>query len=223
VKILLIYSKSFAMVRIKVCGITNREDALLSVDLGVDALGFIFAPSPRGITPQEAKKIIQVLPPFIERVGVFVNEASWRVRTIAKFCSLTCLQFHGDESPHYCVQFNQKVIKSFSLKDKIPKDISHYKVSAYLVDTFLKGKRGGTGKTCNWEIARKIRNIGFSLILSGGLTPNNVGEAIIKVKPYAVDVASGVEEMPGKKSEKKLRQFIQNVREKNETLQITHF
>jgi len=202
------------MVKVKICGITNKEDALLAVKLGADALGFIFAPSPRRITPRRAKEIIEILPPFIDRVGVFVNEEISRVKDIAKFCCLTTLQFHGDESPGYCTKFHQKIIKSFSVKGEVPRGISDYRVDAYLLDAFCEKKRGGTGKTFNWEIARKVKKLNFPLILSGGLTPDNVKEAIRKVKPYAVDVVSGVEASPGKKSKEKLREFIQKVKEK---------
>lgn len=201
------------MVKVKICGITSREDALLAVELGADALGFIFASSPRRITPQRAKEIIQILPPFVDRVGVFVNEEIFRVKEIAKFCCLTTLQFQGDESPKYCTEFHQKIIKSFSVKDEVPREISDYRVDAYLLDTFSEKKRGGTGKTFNWEIAREVKKLYSPLILSGGLTPNNVKEAIRKVKPYAVDVAGGVEVSPGKKSREKLREFIQKVKE----------
>jgi len=201
------------MVKVKICGITNEEDALLAVKLGADALGFIFAPSPRRITPQEAKRIIDILPPFIDRVGVFVNEEISRVKGIAQFCSLTTLQFHGDESPWYCSQFPQKVIKSFSVRNEIPQRIFEYRVDAYLLDTFCEKKRGGTGRAFNWEIARKVVELNFPLILSGGLTPHNVKDAVKKVRPYAVDVGSGVEDYPGKKSKEKLREFIQNAKE----------
>ncbi len=205
------------MVRVKICGITNKEDAFLAVDLGADALGFIFAPSPRRITPQKAKDIIKALPPFIDKVGVFVNEEAQKVKDICKFCFLTSLQFHGDEPPLYCTQFKEKVIKSFSVKDKVPEGIEEYKVDAYLLDTFHEKKRGGTGKRFDWNIAARVKDTGVPLILSGGLTPENVGIAIRKVRPYAVDVSSGVEIKPGKKSKTKMKKFFQKVRE-NENL-----
>jgi len=210
------------VVRIKVCGITRREDAFLAADLGVDALGFIFAPSPRQVSPEDTRRIIKSLPPFIERVGVFVNEMPEKVVEISSFCLLTALQFHGDEAPLYCEKFSSyKIIKSFSIEDKIPDNISSYKVDAYLLDTYCREKRGGTGKVFNWDIAKKVKELGFPLILSGGLTPDNVVEAINKVRPYAVDVASGVEKRPGKKSKKKMKDFIRMVRENDKTLQFT--
>lgn len=201
------------MVKVKICGITNQEDALLAVKLGADALGFIFAPSPRRVTSQEVKRIVEILPPFVDRVGVFVNERASLVKEIAEFCSLTTLQFHGDESPRYCSQFPHKIIKSFSVTTEVPRNIFEYRVDAYLLDTFAGNKRGGTGKTFDWKIARKIKESGFLLILSGGLTPDNVKQAIREVNPYAVDVAGGVEAGPGKKSPEKLSRFIQEVKE----------
>lgn len=206
--------------RVKVCGITNKEDALVAVKLGADALGFIFAPSPRRVTPERARDIIRTIPPFVDVVGVFVNEDVEKVRQIMEFCGLGSLQFHGEEPPSYCHQFDRKVIKSFSIKDTIPENIFTYKVDAYLLDTFSEDRRGGTGKTFNWSIARQIREKNLSLIISGGLTPENVTAAIEIIRPYAVDVASGVEESPGKKSKLKLVEFFKKVR-KNENAYIS--
>ncbi len=200
------------MVKVKICGITNEEDALIATHMGADALGFIFAPSPRRITPLKAKKIIEILPPFIEKVGVFVNEDISRVKEIAEFCQLSCLQFHGEESPEYCNQFTLKVIKSFSINNEVPPNMTSYKADAYLLDTYSEIKKGGTGKIFNWDVALKVKEFNIPLILSGGLTSDNVKEAVEKVKPYAVDVASGVEIWPGKKSEEKIRKFILNAK-----------
>ena len=193
----------------------------MAVGLGVDALGFIFTSSERVVTPREARKIIQSLPPFVDRVGVFVNETPQKVEEIVRFCSLTTLQFHGEESASYCARFSCKTIKSFPVKDRVPDNISEYRVDAYLLDTFCPGKRGGSGRAFNWEIAKKVSQLGFPLILSGGLTSYNVREAISTVRPYAIDVASGVEERPGKKSREKLQEFIQMVRYDDEVLQTT--
>ena len=209
------------MVRIKVCGIASKKDAFLAVDLGVDALGFIFAKSPRSISPLEAKRIIKSLPPFVDRVGVFVNEVPSRVEDISRFCQLTTLQFHGDESPSYCSLFFLKIIKSFPVRDRVPHNILSYKVDAFLLDTFCRDVRGGSGKVFNWDIAVEVKNFGFPLILSGGLSPDNIEEAIRKVKPFAVDVASGVEEKPGKKSKSRLKEFVRKVRENDEAIQVT--
>jgi len=202
------------MIRIKICGITNERDALWAVELGVDALGFIFAESPRRMHPGMVKKIVSLLPPFVDRVGVFVNEDEQKVEEIARTCSLTSLQFHGEESPFYCQKFGKwKIIKSFRIKDKrVLKGIPRYKVDAYLLDTYSIGKQGGTGKTFDWEIAKEVRRFGVPIILSGGLNPKNVVQAIIKVKPYAVDVSSGVEKEIGVKDYQKLRDFIRKVR-----------
>lgn len=208
------------MVKIKMCGITNREDALLAVELGVDALGFIFALSPRQITPSRARRIIQSLPPFVDKVGVFVNHTPEEVVKIAGFCCLTTVQLHGEESPRYCSRLPYKVIKSFLVKNRVPDKILDYPVDACLLDTYYREKKGGTGKVFNWDIAEEVKRLGAPLILSGGLAPDNVGEAVRKVRPYAVDVASGVEKEPGKKSRKKMQEFIKVVRRNDETLQI---
>ncbi|HIE43375.1 MAG TPA: phosphoribosylanthranilate isomerase [Candidatus Omnitrophica bacterium] len=200
------------MVRIKICGITNREDALLASSLGSDALGFIFAESERRVTPEDAREIIEELPPFIVKVGVFVNEEIERVEEIAEFLRLDVLQFHGDEPPSYTQKFKRRVIKSFRVRDGDSlKAISDYKVSAYLLDTYSPGVYGGTGETFNWDLAIRAKEFG-TIILAGGLNPDNVALAIQKVMPYAVDVSSGVESSPGKKDPARLAAFIQKVR-----------
>ncbi|NQS90251.1 phosphoribosylanthranilate isomerase [Patescibacteria group bacterium] len=210
------------MIRIKVCGITNERDALRAVKLGVDALGFIFAESPRKVSPEVVEKIVSLLPPFIGRVGIFVNEDKEKVRKIAQACFLTSLQFHGEEPPFYCQEFKWKVIKSFRVKDRgILREISRYKVDAYLLDTYCIDKRGGTGRTFDWEVAKEIRKLGVPVILSGGLNPENVVQAIIKVRPYAVDVSSGVEREKGKKDYQKLRDFVRKIRRQDELLSTT--
>ncbi|MCX7918536.1 MAG: phosphoribosylanthranilate isomerase [bacterium] len=202
------------MIKIKICGITNLADAEKAVELGADALGFIFSKSPRRIDAEIATEIIKQLPPFITTVGVFVNESAEVVKHIASVCRLNVLQFHGDELPEYCSQFGRKVIKSFRVKN--PDDLSMlpgYKgiVSAYLLDSRVKGKRGGTGETFDWELAKIALPYG-RVILAGGLTPENVAEAIQAVNPYAVDVSTGVESSPGKKDFEKMRRFIEAVR-----------
>ncbi len=201
------------MVRVKICGITNLKDALLAVDAGADAVGFVFAESPRRITPDEARKISLALPPFICRVGVFVDEEIKRVKEIASFCKLGILQFHGSESSDYCSSFEQKVIKSFRIRDFSDLEkLSEYKVGAFLLDAYEEGKLGGTGKVFNWEIAVKAKKYGTPIILSGGLKPENVLEAIKFVQPYAVDASSGVEIRPGGKDSNKMREFIKKVK-----------
>ncbi len=201
--------------KVKVCGITNLEDARLAVSLGIDALGFIFAKSPRRVEPAKAEEIIRALPPMVSIVGVFVDEKEEIVREIASHCRLTMLQFHGSESPEYCKLFPQRVIKAFRMKDAGSlKGISRYDgyIGAFLLDTYKEGVMGGTGETFDWELALKAKAIG-PIILSGGLTPDTVKDAILKVRPYGVDVGSGVESYPGKKDPGLLRDFVTQVRE----------
>ncbi len=198
------------MVRIKICGITNIEDALLVNVLGADALGFVFADSLRKIDVEAAEEISSALSSSISKVGVFVNEKAEKVKTIASRCRLDVLQFHGSESPAYCANFSQKVVKAFRVKDFCDlNNMSNYDVDAFLLDAFVEGKLGGTGKIFNWEIAKKAKDFGKPIILSGGLNPENVVEAVNFVQPYAVDVSSGVEERPGKKDPNKIRAFIE--------------
>jgi len=206
------------MIKIKICGITNTEDALWAVNLKVDALGFIFADSPRRVNPEIVQEIVELLPPFISSVGVFVNEDREKVKEIAERCCLTTLQFHGEESPSYCEEFKQKVVKAFRVKDKsVLKKAAQYqnKVDAYLLDTYSPFAYGGTGKTFDWSIVKEIKKFGLPIILSGGLSPENIKEAIRKVEPYGIDVSSGVEERPGKKNLEKLINFVRIVRETN--------
>jgi len=205
------------MTRIKICGITNKEDALKAAHLGVDALGFVFAHSPRRVIPGMVQEIAQLLPPFISRVGVFVNEDKEKVKKIANSCHLTTLQFHGEESPSYCLGFREKIVKAFSIRDaSVLEKIPEYKVDAYLLDSYSPSRYGGTGKTFDWDIARKIKEFGVPIILSGGLDPDNVKEAIKRVRPYAVDVSSGIEARERKKDPEKLKSFVMKVREADE-------
>jgi phosphoribosylanthranilate isomerase len=208
------------MTKIKICGITNLEDALQALELGADALGFVFAPSPRKILPEEAKKIIEKLPPLVVKVGVFVNQDRPWVKEQISRCNLDLLQLHGEETPEYCLFFHPlPVVKSFRIKDEssleqIPPYLSA--VKAFLLDTAGEGKPGGTGKVFRWELALEVQKLGKPVILAGGLNPENVRAAITMVRPYAVDVSSGVETSPGKKDYNKLRQFIQQVRKTDE-------
>ncbi len=205
------------LTKVKICGITNKEDALAAVDFGADALGFIFVPgTPRYVEPQTAKQIISELPPFITTVGVFAYTALETVSEIIQSCGLSAAQLHGSETPDYCKAIAERcrvsIIKAFRVKDRhslspIPK----YKVSAYLLDTYVKGKKGGTGETFNWDLAKEAKEYG-RIILAGGLTPENVAQAVQHVRPYAVDVGSGVEASPGRKDHAKVRAFIKNVK-----------
>jgi len=214
------YTQYETMAKIKICGITNKEDALWAISLKVDALGFIFANSPRRVDLEIAQKIIELLPPFISSVGVFVNEDREKVKGIVESCRLTTLQFHGEESPSYCQGFRQKVVKAFRIKDKsMLEKITQYqnKIDAYLLDTYSPFRYGGTGRTFDWRVAKEIKRLGLPIILSGGLNPDNIREAISQVRPYAVDVSSGVEKEPGKKDLEKLRDFVRIVRETDES------
>jgi phosphoribosylanthranilate isomerase len=201
-------------IKIKICGITNREDALLAVDLGADSLGFIFAESPRQIDSEKARAIIHNLPPFIKTVGVFVNEGSGKIKKIQAECGLDLIQLHGDESPEQCRDLMPYSIKALRIKDeKDIEGIDIYKstVRAMLLDTYQKGKAGGTGKTFDWSLALKAKETGIPIILAGGLSPENIQEAITTVKPYAVDINSGIEERPGKKSQELMKLLFEKI------------
>ncbi|MCX8030187.1 MAG: phosphoribosylanthranilate isomerase [Thermodesulfovibrionales bacterium] len=204
--------------KIKVCGITNFEDALTAANYGADALGFIFyRKSPRYIEPEQAKEIISYLPPFVTTVGVFVNEDPAKIRFIMEFAGLNILQLHGDEPPDLC-RIWPRVIKAFRVNDLTELNfLVNYKTSANLLDTYSPNMYGGTGMTFNWEIALEAKRFGL-VILSGGLNIDNIEKAIRMVKPYAVDVNSGIESSKGKKDLQKMREFIAKVRAIQRTL-----
>jgi phosphoribosylanthranilate isomerase len=203
------------MVRIKICGITNLEDALLAAELGADALGFIFYPkSPRKVAPAEARAIIAKLPPLVATVGVFVDEDAAAVRELASRLGLDWVQLHGQEPPEYCRSLGRRVIKGFRIQDQHSlSSLAAYRgaAQALLLDTYQKGQIGGTGETFNWALAREAQKYG-PIILAGGLKPDNVAQAIAAAQPQAVDVASGVETEPGKKDPEKLKRFFAAVR-----------
>lgn len=201
------------MVRVKVCGITSREDALAAVAAGADALGFVFhSPSPRAVTREQAIDIISVLPPFVQTVGLFVNAPQAHVNEVADACGLDLVQLHGDEPPRYCDGVRRRLIKAFRIKDLSSLEpIPTYRCAAYLLDTWSPDAYGGTGRTFNWELAREARKLG-TIILAGGLNPDNVAEAVRMVQPYAVDVSGGVESAPGKKDEGTIKRFIAAVK-----------
>lgn len=201
------------MVRVKICGITTSEDALLAVDAGADALGFVFHPeSPRCIDPEGAAAIIGQLPPFVQTVGLFVNRTADFVNRTAAFCRLDLVQLHGDEPPAFCENVARRVVKAFRVKDISSLDpIRHYRAAAFLLDAYSPKAYGGTGLTFNWEAAKVAKAYG-PIILAGGLTPDNVREAVKTVIPYAVDVSSGVESTPGKKDPAKVREFIRRAK-----------
>ena len=201
------------MVRVKICGITSKKDAFAAVGYGADALGFVFFPgSPRCISPRDARAIIAELPPFVTTVGLFVNEDCTRITETVEFCGLDATQLHGDEAPEGCFFPPHRVIKALRVRDKsslVPMD--HYKVSAFLLDSYVQGTYGGTGHTFNWELAAEASSR-YPVILAGGLTPENVAEAVATVRPYAVDVSSGVELSPGCKDPEKVAAFIRNAK-----------
>jgi len=197
-------------VRIKICGITNEEDGLAAAKFGADALGFVFAPSPRRISVERAREIIKLLPPLVQTVGVFVNEEPEKVLSTAAACGLDILQFHGDEPAAYCGSLDLRVIKAVRLQGRDGlENLSKYVnvVDALLLDTYVPNKLGGTGITFDWKLAAEARRYG-RIILAGGLNPGNVAAAISMVKPYAVDASSGLEQSPGAKDHEKMAKFI---------------
>jgi len=205
------------MTRIKICGITNRDDALSAASLGADALGFIFADSPRRIRPEEAREIILALPPFITLVGVFRDEAVETVGRIYDFCGLNLVQLHGNEDGAYLDKLSPPAIKAFRVRagdigdGRILGAIEKLNQGCFLMDTFDDAQAGGTGKTFDWAVAERVSKLG-KVILSGGLNPGNIVEALEQVHPYAVDVCSGVERAPGKKDHGKMTELIREVR-----------
>ena len=203
------------MVKIKFCGMTNRTDVKRAVDLGVDALGFIFAKSPRRVTPGEIAPFVKNIPPFISRVGVFVNETPVRVEAIRRRLNLDTLQFHGEEPPSYCNYFRKKakVIKAFRIRNgNSLRTLKRYRVDGYLLDTYHPTLKGGTGKRFPIALAKQAKRIRQPIILSGGLTPGNVASVANGVKPYGLDVSSGIESRPGKKDFRLMKQFVAAVR-----------
>ncbi len=201
------------MTKIKICGITNHQDAQAAAGLGVDALGFIFyKASPRYVRPEAAMDIIRALPPFISTVGVFVDEEADTIRDIMQACNLQLVQLHGHETPDFCAGFTGRVIKAVRIKDRLSLiDIDKYPVVALLLDTYISNKVGGTGEVFNWELALEARKYA-RIILAGGLNPENIQSAIKAVRPYAVDVCSGIEDEPGIKDLKRLQALVEKVR-----------
>jgi phosphoribosylanthranilate isomerase len=202
------------MVQIKICGITNIEDGLAAASAGSDALGFVFhPPSPRYVTPGRAREIIGSLPPALCTVGVFVNLAAAEVLQIAEFCELDFIQLHGGETQEYCRRFpRERLIKALSFRSEDEfAEMADYQVRAFLVDAHDPVRFGGTGKTCDWNLARKAAAL-HPLILAGGLSEENITAALEAVRPLAVDISSGVEMQPGKKDHEKIRSVIAAVR-----------
>lgn len=198
-------------VKVKICGITNVEDAQAAVAAGADLLGFVFAEeSPRCISIEQAVRIAQVLPPYILRVGLFVNAPEELVMHAMNACGLQLLQFHGEETADYCRQFGAMSMKAFRVKGpETIQALTEFPTDAWLLDAFVPGQRGGSGHSFNWNLAVEAVKLGRPVFLAGGLTPDNVAEAVRTVQPYGVDVSSGVESAPGRKDHAKVQQFIQ--------------
>jgi phosphoribosylanthranilate isomerase len=201
-------------IRVKICGITNPDDAAAAVEAGADALGFVFyRKSPRYVEPQVVKAIVTNLPPFILPIGVFVNEEQKVICDLMDSCGLALAQLHGNESAGYCETLGRPVIKAIGLKDRTCLlALAEYKgraqVRSLLLDAFAPDLHGGTGHTTNWNIAAEVAK-SMTVILAGGLTPENVAAAVGTVRPYAVDVSTGVEASPGQKDHEKVRAFVQ--------------
>jgi phosphoribosylanthranilate isomerase len=195
--------------RVKICGITNREDALAAVEAGAHALGFVFAPSPRQVTPEQAAAIIAALPPFVQTVGVFVDAD---VRSVLSRCRLDAVQFHGQESPEEMAGITGvRRIKACRVATSADlESLAAYRdaADAFLLDARVSGIAGGTGQSFPWPLAREARRFGLPIILAGGLTPENVATAIEAGRPEAVDVSSGVEVSPGRKDRDRVRRFV---------------
>ena len=200
--------------RIKICGLTRVEDALAAVAAGADALGFIFYDrSPRYVAPEVVASITRQLPPLVTKVGVFVNAPAAEIRRVVEVAGLDIPQLHGEETPEFCARLGWPVVKAFRLQSAAAVDqLASYPVAAWLLDAYVPGLRGGTGAQFNWEWAIQAKAGGRPVILAGGLTPDNVAEAVRTVRPYAVDVSSGVETAPGQKDIPRLRELIRAVR-----------
>jgi len=208
--------KNISDIKIKICGITNIEDARAAYDLGADALGFIFyKDSKRYVAPGTVKDIISELPPFITKVGVFVKSDLNEILSIKEKTGIDIAQLHGDETPEFCISIPFKVIKVIRVKDKSDLgQVAQYSDQDILFDTYSDKEYGGTGESFNWEVLKDL-SLSRNIILSGGLNPDNVLDAVKIVRPYAVDVSSGVESEPGKKDHKKIKQFIEAIKNGN--------
>ena len=196
------------MVKVKICGITNLADALTAVEYGADALGFVFATSPRQVTPQLAREIADGLPPFICKVGIFVNSDLKKIKQTMASCHLDLAQLHGEEDVDNCAALFPRALKVFTARN-VPseRELRQYRVAAYMLDIDKGSILKGSEQTKLWQLARRLGEYG-PVILAGGLTPDNVSEAIKIAHPYAVDVSSGVESKPGQKDRNKMQDFM---------------
>lgn len=205
------------MIKVKICGITTGEDARVAVEAGADALGFVmYRKSPRWVEPSVARSIIADLPPFVLPVGVFVNEDPAAVRTLMDECGFALAQLHGDETAAYCQQLGRPVLKALRVKDRgsflaLAEFQGRARVRGVLIDAFSDHAYGGTGHKADWTLAAEAAR-SVPILLAGGLTPSNVAEAVRLVRPYGVDVSSGVEASPGKKDPEKVKAFIEAAR-----------
>ena len=197
-------------VTVKICGITSEADALAAAEAGADAIGLMFyEDSPRCVSIEQAKAISAVLPPHIVRVGVFVNASEATISRAIAECALSIAQFHGDETPEDCGRFAIMTIKAFRMKGpETLEEMEQFPTDGFLLDAFVEGELGGTGAAFNWDLAVRAQEFGRPVFLAGGLTADNVAEAVQKVQPFAVDVSSGVESAPGKKCADKMRAFV---------------
>ncbi len=198
--------------KLKICGLQNAYEAAMAVEEGVDAVGLVFADSPRQVDVETAQKITSRIPPFVSRVGVFVDEDPDKVLKIARWCNLDTLQFHGRETPEYCRKFGGYVlVKSFAATDELElAQVKKYPVDAVLLDSSYPDKKGGGGVTFDWNIARPFGKLSLPLILAGGINTANIKDAILSVNPYAVDVSSGAEKN-GVKSRELIRILVREV------------
>lgn len=201
-------------VKIKICGITRTDDAKAVTDCGADAIGLMFyKPSPRFVSMEMAARIAAVVPSGIMKVGVFVNPTVELVHEALTACGLDMLQFHGDETPGFCRSFGVRSMKAFRIRDAASlAALKAYDTDAWLLDAFVPGSLGGSGVTFNWDLAVEAVRLGRPVFLAGGLTPENAGDAVRRVRPYGVDVSSGVESAPGRKDPEKVRAFVAGVR-----------
>ncbi|HEY5043712.1 MAG TPA: phosphoribosylanthranilate isomerase [Verrucomicrobiae bacterium] len=201
-------------VKVKICGLTSVADGLAAAEAGTDMIGLMFYDgSPRHITLATAVEISRALPPFVLRVGVFVNPVEELVTRAIGECNLSLLQFHGDETTEFCTQFGMMSLKAIRVRDaESLKQLENFQTYAFLLDAHSKNGLGGTGETFNWSLAVEAQKFGKPIFLAGGLTPENVTDAVRTVRPFAVDVSSGVESAPGKKDAAKVRAFIAAVR-----------